>query len=64
MENMAGGRGWVLGLRPINFANERKTTYRAVTGNQIISTGLNLTGATATQIVDGDFRRKRRIYGY
>ena len=45
-------------------ANERKTTYRAVTGNQIISTGLNLTGATATQIVDGDLRRKRRIYGY
>jgi TonB-linked SusC/RagA family outer membrane protein len=45
-------------------ANERKTTFRGVTGTTIISTGLNITNATSTQIVDGDTTRKRRIYGY
>jgi len=45
-------------------ANERKLTGRGVTGNTIISTGLNVTNATSTQIVDTDFTRKRRIYGY
>ncbi|MBC7919949.1 MAG: TonB-dependent receptor, partial [Ferruginibacter sp.] len=44
-------------------ANERAYNTRRVTGTDIIQTGLNLTSATATQIVDRDFRRLRRLYG-
>jgi TonB-linked SusC/RagA family outer membrane protein len=43
--------------------NQRETTRRKVTGSNIISTGLNLTDATSTQIVDYDFATKRRLYG-
>lgn len=45
-------------------ANERKLSFRSVTGTTIISTGLNLTNATSTQIVGDDYSQKRRIYGY
>jgi len=45
-------------------ANERKYSSRKVTGNNIISSGLNLTDATSTQIVDYDFSRLRRLNGY
>ncbi|MBC7922723.1 MAG: SusC/RagA family TonB-linked outer membrane protein, partial [Ferruginibacter sp.] len=44
-------------------ANERAYNTRTVTGTDIIQTGLNLTSATATQIVNRDFRRLRRLYG-
>jgi outer membrane receptor protein involved in Fe transport len=44
-------------------ANQRELTRRRVTGNNIISTGLNLTDATSTQIVDYDYSRLRRLYG-
>jgi TonB-linked SusC/RagA family outer membrane protein len=44
-------------------ANERKLTQRSVTGNVIISRGLNITDATSTQIVDFDFLSMRRLYG-
>ena len=43
--------------------NQRELTRRKVTGNQIISRGLNLTSATSTQLVDYDFSRLRRLYG-
>ena len=44
-------------------ANERKLTQRSVTGNVIISRGLNITDATSTQIVDYDFLSMRRLWG-
>jgi TonB-linked SusC/RagA family outer membrane protein len=44
-------------------ANERKFSQRKVTGSTIISTGLNLTNATSTQIVDYDYSSLRRLYG-
>ena len=43
--------------------NQREFTRRRVIGTDIISTGLNLTDATASQIVDADFTRLRRLYG-
>ncbi len=44
-------------------ANERKYNSRTVTGTDIIQTGLNLTSATATQIVNEDYARLRRLFG-
>jgi len=44
-------------------ANERKLTQRSVTGNVVISRGLNITSATSTQIVDYDYLSLRRLYG-
>lgn len=44
-------------------ANQRELSRRKVTGTGIISTGLNLTDATSTQIVDYDYSRLRRLYG-
>jgi TonB-linked SusC/RagA family outer membrane protein len=44
-------------------ANERRLSQRSVTGNIIISRGLNITNATSTQIVDYDFNSLRRLYG-
>lgn len=44
-------------------ANQRELTRRKVTGNDVISAGLNITDATSTQIVDYDFTRLRRLYG-
>lgn len=44
-------------------ANQRDLTRRKVTGSNIISTGLNLTDATSTQIVDYDYSRLRRLFG-
>lgn len=44
-------------------ANERRNTQRSITGNQIISRGLNITSATSTQIVNYDFLSLRRLYG-
>ena len=44
-------------------ANERRLSQRGVTGNVIISQGLNITNATSTQIVDFDFNSLRRLYG-
>ena len=44
-------------------ANERKLSQRSVTGNVIISRGLNITDATSTQIVDFDYLNMRRLYG-
>jgi len=43
--------------------NQREYTSRRVTGNNIISTGLNRTDATSTQIVDYDYSRLRRLNG-
>lgn len=43
--------------------NQREQSRRKVTGTGIISTGLNLTDATTTQIVDYDFRSLRRLNG-
>jgi TonB-linked SusC/RagA family outer membrane protein len=45
-------------------SNQRALNRRKVTGNNIISTGLNLTDATSTQIVDYDFSSLRRLYGF
>lgn len=44
-------------------ANERSLSQRGVTGNIVISRGLNITNATSTQIVDFDFTSLRRLYG-
>ena len=44
-------------------ANERRLSQRSVTGNIVISRGLNITNATSTQIVDYDFNSLRRLYG-
>ncbi len=44
-------------------ANERSLSQRSVTGNIVISRGLNITNATSTQIVDFDFTSLRRLYG-
>ena len=44
-------------------ANERKLSQRSVTGNVIISRGLNITDATSTQIVDYDYLNMRRLWG-
>lgn len=44
-------------------ANERRLSQRGVTGNIVISRGLNITNATSTQIVDFDFNSLRRLYG-
>lgn len=44
-------------------ANQRELTRRKVTGTGIISTGLNLTDATSTQLVNYDYSRLRRLYG-
>ena len=44
-------------------ANERRLSQRSVTGNIIISRGLNITNATSTQLVDYDFNSLRRLYG-
>jgi TonB-linked SusC/RagA family outer membrane protein len=41
---------------------QRELTRRRVTGNNIISTGLNRTDATSTQIVDRDFTSLRKLY--
>lgn len=42
-------------------ANERKKTGRSTTGTDIISTGLNLVNATATQIGNYDYLLMKRI---
>lgn len=42
---------------------QRERSRRKVTGSNIISTGLNLTDATSTQIVDYDYSELRRLYG-
>lgn len=44
-------------------ANERRATFRSVTGNVVISRGLNITSATSTQIVDADYLELRRLVG-
>ncbi len=44
-------------------ANQREYSARKVTGNNVISAGLNLTDATSTQIVDYDYMRLRRLMG-
>ncbi len=44
-------------------ANQREQTRRKVTGTNIISSGLNLTDATSTQIVNYDYSMLRRLYG-
>ena len=44
-------------------ANQREFSTRRVTGSNIISSGLNLTNATSTQIVNQDYSRLRRLYG-
>lgn len=44
-------------------ANQRELSRRRVTGTGIISTGLNLTDATSTQIVNYDYNMLRRLYG-
>lgn len=44
-------------------ANQRDLSRRKVTGTGIISSGLNLTDATSTQLVDYDYSRLRRLYG-
>lgn len=43
--------------------NQREQSRRKVTGTGIISTGLNLTNATTSQIVDYDYRFLRRLNG-
>lgn len=43
--------------------NQREQSRRKVTGTGIISTGLNLTDATTSQIVDYDYRFLRRLNG-
>lgn len=43
--------------------NQREYSSRRVTGSNVISTGLNLTGATSTQIVNQDISRLRRLLG-
>lgn len=43
--------------------NERRATFRSVTGNVVISRGLNITSATSTQIVDADYLELRRLVG-
>jgi TonB-linked SusC/RagA family outer membrane protein len=43
--------------------NQRETTRRRVTGNQIIQAGLYLTNATSQQQVNYDFSQLRRYYG-
>ncbi len=43
--------------------NQREYSARKVTGNNVISAGLNLTDATSTQIVDYDYMRLRRLNG-
>lgn len=45
-----------------NF-NQRDNSRRRVTGDQIISTGTNITSATATQVVNRDESFKRRVFG-
>jgi TonB-linked SusC/RagA family outer membrane protein len=45
-----------------NF-NQRDNDRRRVTGDQIISTGTNITSATATQVVNRDESFQRRVYG-
>jgi TonB-linked SusC/RagA family outer membrane protein len=44
-------------------ANQREYTTRKVTGTTVISTGLNRTDATSTQIVNWDYSRLRRLNG-
>jgi len=44
-------------------ANQRQYSARKVTGNNVISAGLNLTDATSTQIVDYDYMTLRRLLG-
>lgn len=41
---------------------QRELTRRRVTGSNVISTGLNLTDGTSTQIVNRDFSSLRRLY--
>jgi len=43
--------------------NQRDYSARRVTGNNIISAGLNRTDATSIQLVDYDFSRLRRLNG-
>jgi TonB-linked SusC/RagA family outer membrane protein len=44
-------------------ANQREFNSRRVTGSNVISSGLNLTDATSTQVVDYDYSRLRRLNG-
>ncbi|SDL86199.1 TonB-linked outer membrane protein, SusC/RagA family [Catalinimonas alkaloidigena] len=42
--------------------NQRQFSQRRVTGTGIIQTGLNITNATTTQVVNRDYTRLRRFY--
>ncbi|MEQ9166897.1 MAG: TonB-dependent receptor, partial [Fulvivirga sp.] len=51
----------VNGLVGLNM-QQRELTRRRVTGSNVISSGLNRTDATSTQIVNRDFTSLRRLY--